>query len=72
MFQSLAGGTGAGQVTDCYKGLIDALVLDEADADDAREVAERGVRPLVTRTLMSEPDARAALVETVLGLVPAR
>jgi len=70
MFQSLAGGTGAGQVTDCYKGLIGALVLDEADADDAEAVAERGVRPLVTRTLMSEPDARAELVETVLGLVP--
>ena len=71
MFQSLAGGTGAGQVTDCYKGLIGALVLDEADADDAAAVAERGVRALVTRTLMSEPDARAELVETVLGLVPA-
>jgi LPPG:FO 2-phospho-L-lactate transferase len=71
MFQSLAGGTGAGQVTDCYKGLIGALVLDEADTDDAEAVAERGVRPLVTRTLMSVPDARAALVETVLGLVPA-
>ena len=70
MFQSLAGGTGAAQVTDCYKGLIGALVVDEADADDAAAVAERGVRPLVTRTLMSEPDARAELVETVLGLVP--
>jgi LPPG:FO 2-phospho-L-lactate transferase len=71
MFQSLAGGTGAAQVTDCYKGLIGALVIDEADADDAAAVAERGARPLVTRTLMSEPNARAALVETVLGLVPA-
>jgi len=71
MFASLAGGTGAAQVTDCYKGLIGALVIDEADADDAAAVAERGVRPLVTRTLMSEPDARAELVETVLGLVPA-
>ena len=70
-FRSLAGGTGAAQVTDCYKGLIGALVIDEADADDAAAVAERGVRPLVTRTLMSEPDARAELVETVLGLVPA-
>jgi LPPG:FO 2-phospho-L-lactate transferase len=71
MFQSLTGGTGVPQVTDCYKGLIGALVIDEADADDAAAVAERGVRPLVTRTLMSEPDARAELVETVLGLVPA-
>ena len=70
MFTSLAGGTGAGQVTDCYEGLIGALVLDEADADDAEAVAERGVRPLITRTLMSEPDARAELVETVVGLVP--
>ena len=70
MFTTLAGGTGAGQVTDCYKGLIGALVLDEADADDAEAVTERGVRPFVTRTLMSDPGARAALVETVLGLVP--
>jgi hypothetical protein len=50
--------------------LVGALVLDEADAGDADEVAERGVRPLVTRTLMSERDARQALIETVLGLVP--
>ena len=71
MFTSLAGGTGAAQVADCYKDLIGALVLDEADSDDADTVAERGVRPLVTRTLISEPDARRALVETVLGLVPA-
>jgi LPPG:FO 2-phospho-L-lactate transferase len=71
MFTSLAGGTGAAQVTDCYKGLIGALVLDEADADDADDVAALGVRPLVTTTLMSEPDARRALVETVLGLVTA-
>jgi LPPG:FO 2-phospho-L-lactate transferase len=71
MFESLAGGTGADHVTDCYKGLIGALVLDEADADDAQAVVERGVQPLVTRTLMSQPEARGALVETVLGLVPA-
>jgi LPPG:FO 2-phospho-L-lactate transferase len=70
MFTSLAGGTRAGQVTDCYKGLIGALVFDEADADDADAVVERGVQPLVTRTLMSEPEAREALIETVLGLVP--
>src|SRR5204862_2578576 len=63
MFTSLAGGTGAAQVTDCYKGLIGALVLDEADAEDVDDVAALGVRPLVTTTLMAEPDARRALVE---------
>ena len=71
MFGSLAGGTGPGQVTDCYKGLIGALVLDEMDAEQAVDVESRGVRPLVTRTLMSEPAARRALAETVLGLVAA-
>ena len=71
MFTSLAGGTGAGQVAGCYEGLIDALVIDEADAADADDVEARGVRPLVTRTLMSEPSARRELTETVLGLVPA-
>jgi LPPG:FO 2-phospho-L-lactate transferase len=71
MFTSLVGGTSADRVTACYKGLIGALVIDEADADDAEAVAERGVQPLITRTLMSEPQARQALVETVLGLVAA-
>ena len=71
MFRRLAGGTSAGQVTDCYKGVIGALVIDEADAADADGVAERGVTPLVTRTLMSDPANARALAETVLGLVAA-
>jgi LPPG:FO 2-phospho-L-lactate transferase len=71
MFTSLAGGTGAGQVAGCYEGLIDALVIDDADAADADDVEACGVRPLVTRTLMSEPSARRELTETVIGLVPA-
>jgi LPPG:FO 2-phospho-L-lactate transferase len=70
MFGSLAGGTGPGEVASCYASLIDALVIDEADAGGAPEVAACGVRPLVTRTLMSDASARRALVETVLGLVP--
>jgi LPPG:FO 2-phospho-L-lactate transferase len=71
MLTRLAGGTSAAHVADCYGGLIGALVLDEADAADAAAVAERGVTPLVTRTLMSEPSSARALVETVLGLAPA-
>ena len=66
MVQRLQGGTGPAQVTDCYLGLIDALVLDEADAEAADAVAELGVRPVVTRTLMSDADARRRLAETAL------
>jgi LPPG:FO 2-phospho-L-lactate transferase len=61
MLARLAGGTGPKQVTDCYKGLIDALVVDEADADE-----EAGIRTIVTRTLMNDTDARRRLVDAVL------
>jgi LPPG:FO 2-phospho-L-lactate transferase len=57
----LAGGTGPQQVTDCYKGLIDALVIDEADAEE-----QAGVRTVVTRTLMEDADGRRRVAEAVL------
>jgi len=63
MLARLAGGTGPAQVASCYKGLIDALVIDEADADE-----DAGVRTIVTRTLMSDADARRRLAEAVLGV----
>jgi len=61
MLARLAGGTGPAQVTDCYKGLIDALVIDQADADE-----DAGIRTIVTRTLMSDADARRRLAGAVL------
>jgi LPPG:FO 2-phospho-L-lactate transferase len=61
MLARLSGGTGPAQVTDCYKGLIDALVVDEADADE-----DAGIRTIVTRTLMSDADARRRLADAVL------
>ena len=61
MLARLAGGTGPKHVTDCYKGLIDALVIDVADADE-----DAGIRTIVTRTLMSDADARRRLADAVL------
>jgi LPPG:FO 2-phospho-L-lactate transferase len=66
MLTRLAGGTTPAHVAGCYDGLIDALVLDEADADDAESVAELGVRPIVTRTLMTDDVARVRLAEAAL------
>jgi LPPG:FO 2-phospho-L-lactate transferase len=66
MLQRLEGGTTAAHVARCYPGLIDALVLDEADAADADTVAEQGVRPVVARTLMTDQDARRRLAEAAL------
>ncbi len=69
MLARLAGGTSPRHVTDCYKGLIDVLVIDEADADDVAGLGS--VKAVPTRTLMSGADARRRLAEVVLGLVPA-
>jgi LPPG:FO 2-phospho-L-lactate transferase len=66
MVERLQGGTTPGHVADCYEGLIDALVFDEADAVHADAVAARGVRPVIARTLMSDADARRRLAEAVL------
>jgi LPPG:FO 2-phospho-L-lactate transferase len=61
MLNRLAGGTGPAQVASCYKGLIDALVYDESDGE-----VELDVHPIITRTLMSDADARRRLAETAL------
>jgi LPPG:FO 2-phospho-L-lactate transferase len=69
MLERLEGGTSASHVARCYPGLIDALVFDEADAANAGAVAEQGVRPVVARTLMSDPEARRRLAEAALDAV---
>ena len=63
MLQRLEGGTTAAHVAQCYAGLIDALVIDEADAADADAL---GVRPIVTKTLMRDATSRRALAEAAL------
>jgi LPPG:FO 2-phospho-L-lactate transferase len=69
MLARLAGGTAPRHLAGCYEGLVDVLVVDEADADDLDGLGS--VRPAVTRTLMSDPDARRRLAEVALGAVPA-
>jgi LPPG:FO 2-phospho-L-lactate transferase len=69
MLARLAGGTSPRQVADCYKGLIDALVVDESDTADLGGLGD--VRAIVARTLMVDGDARRRLAEAALGAVPA-
>jgi LPPG:FO 2-phospho-L-lactate transferase len=68
MLARLAGGTGPAAVAGCYPGLIDALVIDEADA--AAELPA-DVRPVVARTLMVDDDARRRLAQAVLDAAAA-
>jgi LPPG:FO 2-phospho-L-lactate transferase len=63
MLERFAGGTTPAHVAGCYEGLIDALVLDEADAAHAEPLE---VRPIVAATLMSDAEARRRLAEALL------
>jgi LPPG:FO 2-phospho-L-lactate transferase len=51
-----------------YAPIASALVIDEADADLADQVAAEGIAPVVTRTIMSEPGVAASLARTVLDV----
>lgn len=62
MLTRLAGGTSPAHVLSCYEGIVEALVIDEADAGEELEVPT-----IVTSTLMSDGDARRRLAEAALG-----
>ena len=62
MLARMAGGTTPAHVASCYEGLIDALVVDEADP-----TGSLAVRAVVTQTLMSDLGASRRLAETVLA-----
>jgi LPPG:FO 2-phospho-L-lactate transferase len=66
MLVRLAGGTAPRHVASCYAGLIDVLVIDESDSPEGLDV-----RPIVTRTLMSDADARRRLAEAALDAAAA-
>ena len=61
MLRRLVGGTSPKHVTKCYKNLLDALVIDRADAP-----AEAGVALVVTDTLMADREAARRLAQTTL------
>ena len=61
MLSRMAGGTTPAHVSDRYNGVIDALVIDRADAP-----AEAAVPLVVADTLMRDRDAERRLAEVVL------
>jgi LPPG:FO 2-phospho-L-lactate transferase len=64
MLRRMTGGTEPRHVAQCYEGLIDALVVDEADLP-----ADASVPLVPARTLMTDLEASRRLAETVLGAV---
>jgi len=70
MLASLAGEEGAAGVARyyarTYPGLVDSLVIDEADAADGAAVSAAGLRPQVERTLLADEGDRLALAQRLL------
>jgi len=63
MLARLAGGTSPAHVASCYDGLLDVLVIDDADAAGG---AVPGVRTLATQTLMTDVGAARRLAAAVV------
>jgi LPPG:FO 2-phospho-L-lactate transferase len=66
MLRRLAGGTSPAHVAGCYPELIDALVVDRADAGGAAAVERLGIRAHVAPTLMRDRRAARRLAEAAL------
>jgi LPPG:FO 2-phospho-L-lactate transferase len=56
-------------VAEHYRGLLDGLVIDVADAADALTLREAGVQPLVTEAVMVSDDDRLRLARETLAFV---
>jgi LPPG:FO 2-phospho-L-lactate transferase len=66
MLRRLSGGTSPAHVARCYSGLLDALVIDQADAAGAGALEALHVRSHVTRTLMKDRRAARRLAAAAL------
>lgn len=54
------------EVARFYRSLIDVLVIDDTDAALSDAIAELGIRPLVTQTVMTDAQQRTALTRVVV------
>ncbi|MGH2587965.1 MAG: 2-phospho-L-lactate transferase [Dehalococcoidia bacterium] len=66
MFRSLGGEASATGVAAHYRGLIDALVIDQMDVTQAGAIAALGIQPVVTDTIMRGPAEKANLARVAL------
>jgi LPPG:FO 2-phospho-L-lactate transferase len=66
MMTELGLGSDALAIARLYAGLIDGLIIDQADADQAGPIEELGIRVLVAPTVMTSLDSRIALAGMAL------
>jgi hypothetical protein len=54
-------------VVDFYKGLVGTWIIDEADASQADVIRSRGVKVIVTTTIMADARNAQRLARAVLS-----
>ena len=69
MLQTLGHEVSAVGVARIYQGLVDLMVIDEQDAALAPAVEAIGMRCLVTDTIMSSDEKKAALARTIVAVL---
>jgi LPPG:FO 2-phospho-L-lactate transferase len=67
MLRGLGHDVSAVGVACLYRGLVDVFVLDQRDAKLAPRIADLGMKPLVTDTLMTNASRSRKLAATVLA-----
>lgn len=72
MLRGLGHEVSAVGVARLYRGLVDVFVLDQRDAELAPRIAELGMRPLVTDTIMRSPVQSRRLASAVLAALRPR
>ena len=68
MLASTGRASSASGVSRIYSGLVDAMVIDHADKDEAAEIEALGMRAFVTDAVMSDEPDRARLAREVLRI----
>ncbi len=56
-------------VAECYRGLVDTLVIDNVDAALADDIRALGMDVVVTNTIMRGPAEKGALARATLDAV---
>jgi LPPG:FO 2-phospho-L-lactate transferase len=67
MARSLGGEASAAGISHLYRGLIDALLIDDVDAAEAPAVAALGIRPVIGPTVMTDDASRVVLAAAAIA-----
>ena len=67
MLHQLGHSASATGVAELWREVIDCLLIDDADAEHSKDIAELDIVPFITDTIMATPERRARLARATLS-----